>query len=305
LLIAKNIFTRFVPVGEKMLNKITYSPYICTSYKKNKPQITVDNSTKCTLHSNCVNPSFGHHPDFDKLNAKYQVTASSFFRRGNAYGSASDDYVDIEKAFKKNFCGEANVPKQMLICGIANSQEPFSYLATIKDLKKEEKLVDILDLHTIDLQSRPVKKKLFKDAFLTSPWEAEYALSSFVEDKYHHGVAPNCRFRVNDEIFKYLQTTYNNPKKSLWETRLQDAIKKYEDEKFDVVSINNTLYYIEKPEEIFETLRHVYRILKPNGIFITDPNKYKYMLESEVMDNLKEIMSGIYQKTNQKVLFEI
>lgn len=288
-----------------MINKITYNTYICTNFKKKKLEIKNNNATKCNLHPNYTNPTFGHHPDFDKLKSKYNVTASSFFRRGRLYGSASDNYIDIENTFKQVFSEKTNSPKQMLICGIGNSQEPFSYLATIKDLKCNENLNNILDLHTIDLQSRPVKKKLFKDAFLTSPWEAEYALSSFIEDKHHYGVAENCRFRVNDEIFKFLQTTYNNPKKSLWETRLQDAITKYEDEKFDIVSINNTLYYIDDPEEIFETLRHIHRILKPNGIFITDPNKYKYILESEIMDYFKEIKSGIYQKTDQNVLFEI
>ena len=54
--------------------------------------------------------------------------------------------------------------------------------------------------------------------------------------------------------------------------------------------------FVDELEEIFETLKHVYRILKPNGIFITDPDKYKYILESDVMENFDEIRPGIYKK---------
>ena len=42
----------------------------------------------------------------------------------------------------------------MLIAGIGKSQEPFSYLSTLKSLFKNKKLTDILKLKTIDLQSK-------------------------------------------------------------------------------------------------------------------------------------------------------
>ena len=37
------------------------------------------------------------------LSQKYDVTASSFFRRGPLYGIASDDYADIITVFKDIF----------------------------------------------------------------------------------------------------------------------------------------------------------------------------------------------------------
>lgn len=279
-----------------MINKISYNPYLYTNPQKYKPEIKQNQANQCIASLGITKPSFGHHPDFERLKALYNITASSFFRRGNLYGSASMNYINIENTFKEIFSEKTSTPKQFLIAGIADSQEPFSYLASINDINPEKNLSKVINLHTIDLQSCPSNRKLFKDSFLIGPWEAEYALSSFVVDPKNYGIEPNCHFRVNNEILRFLHRTYNNPEKSLWETRLQDAIKNYKDEKFDVISINNTLYYIEEPEEIFETLKHVYRILKPNGIFITDPDKYKYILESDVMENFDEIRPGIYKK---------
>ena len=75
--------------------------------------------------------TFKAHPDFEKLVRNYDVTASSFFRRGPYYGSTSEEFVDVEKILSSIFqsLGE---PKTMLIAGIGDSQEPFSYLAVLK-----------------------------------------------------------------------------------------------------------------------------------------------------------------------------
>ena len=39
--------------------------------------------------------TFKAHPDFDKLSKDYEIKASSYFRRGTAYGSESEEYIDI------------------------------------------------------------------------------------------------------------------------------------------------------------------------------------------------------------------
>ena len=81
----------------------------------------------------------------------------------------------------------------------------------------------------------------------------------------------------------------------MWETRLQDAIKTYKQNDFDVVSINNTLGYIGNKTELDDTVRNVYRILKVGGDFITDPH-YDYLERTNLADRFIQLKAGIYKK---------
>lgn len=241
--------------------------------------------------------SFKAHPDFVKLSKNYNITASSYFRRGQAYGSADENFIDIVKLFEKIFTKQIKTPLKMLIGGIGESQEPFSYLAVIKNIIKDKNLCEVLDLNIIDLQSKPNKEKLFKDSYFEFSHSPDYASNSFVKD-----VAPKIRFnaitgyyRVNDEIFNFLNETYSNEMKSKWESRIQDNVKKYPNEEFNLISINNTIGYIADKQERIETLQDTYRILKQGGFLISDPDNF-FIKEAGIINNLKEIAPGIYKK---------
>lgn len=268
------------------------------------------------------NIKFQAHPDFDKLAKISNITASSYFRRGPVYGAPSELYKEIVTLFENIFKTKKDLPQKMLIVGIGNSQEPFSYLATIQDIIKDEKLESVLDLHTVDLQSKPTTQKLFYDSYYQYKFPPEYATSSFIPNKnifqptnikdlspdYRLPTALslvglndkqaellNTNYRVNNDIFDYLHSTYENPQKSQWETRIQDASEQYKDNNFDIISINNTLYYISNPIERENTIDNIYRILKKGGILISDP----YYGENEGFNSsnlFKKIGFGIYEK---------
>ena len=143
--------------------------------------ITQNNYYKKDKKNN--NIKFKAHPDFDKLAKVSNITASSYFRRGPVYGSPSDKYEEIVDIFKNLLTKENKLPQKMLIVGIGNSQEPFSYLATIQDIIKDKNLKSVLDLYTVDLQSKPTTQKLFYDSFYDDKFEPIYAQSSFVYNK--------------------------------------------------------------------------------------------------------------------------
>ena len=244
-------------------------------------------------NNNTQRIAFKAHPDFDELSQKYDVTASSFFRRGPLYGIASDDYADIITVFKDIF--KKGTKQKMLIAGVGESQEPFSYLATIKSLCPDRKLTDILDLKTVDLQSKPSSQQLFSDSYFEYRYQPDYAQSSFVVD-----VRPSIKYpaiysyyRVNDEIFKFLDDTYKN--NSLWDTRVQEAVKTFPDEEYDVISINNTLCYITDKDTRIDTVKNIYRTLKKGGTFITDPH-YGFIEEANLSDSFIKCAKGIYKK---------
>lgn len=245
------------------------------------------------------NPKFKAHPDFNRLSERYNLTASTYFRRGKGYDGPDEGFVDIIKIFIEKLGVKLPEPQKILIAGIGNSQEPFSYLAVIKDLFQNKKLTEVLDLHTIDLQAKPKNKKLKIDSFLDFGNRAgpEFAKTSFVEDDASkYGGFYFQKHRVIDEIFNYLKSVYENKNKALWEKRLQESIKDYPNKYFDIVSINNTIPYIENRCEIEETLRNVVRVLKDNGVFITDPYKFDWFETSGILDNLKEVKAGIFKK---------
>ncbi len=287
---------------------------------------------------------FTAHPDF----YKYNSTQSCFFRRGSVLLACSKGYEDIENLFCKIFTTNPNLPKSMLIIGIGHSQEPFSYLASIKGILQDKQLKNNLDLHTVDLQSKPERKDLKIQAFCNLyDYQSfpKFAEKGFIKDNVddwleikHKGKMPypideymhyylsyrkrwnelgqqghnieeilkiikeeikqkSMRWRVNNEVYGFLEQTYNNPQKSKWDSRVQEAILDYPDNKFDVISANNVLPYIISERESAKTVKNIVRTLKPNGYFITDPyeNPYHVRVLSDYK-NMKKICQGIYQK---------
>lgn len=261
-----------------------------THIKKNI--LTVENYNEVTKRA---------HPDFYEI-SQYNLSlrASSFFRRGVVLGETSY-FKDVVDVFSTLFNKNTNDKKSILIVGIGRSQEPFSYLASIKELIKDKKLKDVLNLQTVDLQAKPTKNILLSCTHYGGFWGKEpmFAKSSFIKYAQMYGdTVLQTGFRVNDEIFDYLYKTYNNKSKSKWATRIQDDIKNYPDNSFDVLSMNNVLGYIEDDDEYYSTIKNMPRIVKPNGFIITDTICENLFQKVGVDKMLTKISDGIFKKSN-------
>jgi len=256
-------------------------------------------------------------PAFTSVNMPLYSRTSCYFRRG-AVILSSKGYDDIENLFYKIFNANKEI-KNMLIIGVGRSQEPFSYLATIKGILNGRPLAKNVDLSTIDLQPLPSVKELKSQAMPNLFDYQDYpkfAKRSFVTDNadewfdipksnmtaplllYQYKKTPVATVeRINDEIFDFVKNIYNNPEKSLWNTPVQCVIGNYPNKKFDVISANNVLGYITSDKDYLHTYKNILRILKPKGYFITDPYPPDYVImKSRILDNMKEIFKGIYQK---------
>lgn len=261
-----------------------------TRIKKNI--LTIENYNEVTKKA---------HPDFYEI-SQYNISlrASSFFRRGVVLGETSY-FKDVIDVFSTLFNKNTNDKKSILIVGIGRSQEPFSYLALIKELIKDKKLKDVLNLQTVDLQAKPTKNILLSCTHYGGFWGKEpmFAKSSFIKYAQMYGdTVLQTGFRVNDEIFDYLYKTYNNKSKSKWATRIQDDIKNYPDNSFDVLSMNNVLGYIEDDDEYYSTIKNMPRIVKPNGFIITDTICENLFQKVGVDKMLTKISAGIFKKSN-------
>lgn len=261
-----------------------------THIKKNI--LTVENYNEVTKKA---------HPDFYEISQyNFSLRASSFFRRGVVLGETSY-FKDVIDVFSTLFNKNTNDKKSILIVGIGRSQEPFSYLASIKELIKDKKLKDVLNLQTVDLQAKPTKNILLSCTHYGGFWGKEpmFAKSSFIKYAQMYGdTVLQTGFRVNDEIFDYLYKTYNNKSKSKWATRIQDDIKNYPDNSFDVLSMNNVLGYIEDDDEYYSTIKNMPRIVKPNGFIITDTICENLFQKVGVDKMLTKISDGIFKKSN-------
>lgn len=243
--------------------------------------------------------AFGHHPDFIALEKQYNVIASNYFRRGGYYNHVNKQFNDIINTLGLFFDKNKKNKVTMLIGGIAKSQEPYSMLAVIKSLIGRKRINNVLDLYTIDLQSKPDEKTILLQSFYDTPWEPDFVPESFVQEKtVKYGYKNLHRYKVKPDIYKYLSSVYSNPNKALWETRIQEWIKDYSDEKFDIISVNNTLGYICDYETRMQTVRNIFDKLKQNGVFITDPHMtdYQEVFSPDVCD---EIYPGIYRKNGE------
>jgi hypothetical protein len=234
-----------------------------------------------TSNYNLPKINFTAHPDFYKFNS----TKSCYFRRGVVALANNEGYADIENLFCKIFQSKLNKPKKMLIIGIGHSQEPFSYLASIKGIIKSNPLNKAVDLYVVDLQSKPKYNELRLNAFPNLfPYETfpKYASESFIKDvkfsktkpnnlspikyyiytKMQKPAHPSTDYRVNDEILKFVKESYNNPEKSKWDSRIQEVITNFSDNEFDIISANNVLPYIDVDYDIINTIKHIKRTLK-------------------------------------------
>lgn len=246
--------------------------------------------------------NFEAHPDEALLKDKYpnHYNVSCYFRHGNGvYALPADEYKHIVEHFEEIF-SDTQAKKKMLIGGVADSQEPFSYLATIKSVTQEP-LDEVLDLNIVDIKDKPDDKLLFRQSFYSGAGKPLFSKDSFLETrKYRKLFGLNPKYRVDNDIYNYLKTTYSNPENSKWETRIQDAVEEYPNENFDIISINNVIQYIADKEAAKSTLQNVVRILKPGGIFITDSfdTTREVLLETEQMECLS---SGIYRKKSSGI----
>lgn len=239
------------------------------------------------------NNSFGHHPDFDILLKTKPVLTSDYFRRGITIKIGDyPNFRDIVNLFNSIFSKNIK-PIKMLIAGIANSEEPFSYLTTIKTIIKDKPIHDVLDLYIIDLQSKPDKDKLFKNSYLVDSTPPIFAKRGFVYSP--HDIYPLYKYRVSDELFDYLNKTYNDSSKSKWETRLQEEITNYPENYFNIISTNNVLYYMED-YEAYDTYNQMCRKVNAGGYVITENDDYAF--DNKNKHNFVRYRKGIYQKLN-------
>jgi hypothetical protein len=236
---------------------------------------------------------FTAHKDFAKIAQNYEIKASCYFRRGTFYGAPADGFADIIKAMKTNFKTEGK--KDILIIGIADSQETFSLMAVIKDILGNKSLKDNVNLKTIDLQSQPPNKMLYRQSFYDGSSRPPYAYGSFVYEKENK--ITNQRYRVNDEIYNLVKEAYNT--NSVWEAQAQEVVKKLPSSSYNIISMNNVLPYIRMSGDkvALSTVKNLIRITKEDGIIITDEKP----CIGQIYLNLfcKKIYPGIWQKKNK------
>jgi Methyltransferase domain len=252
------------------------------------PKTLIPNVVKPVGVQAVAKPDMTQAADFDAVLARNgidQLKMTCFFRRGPSTGMSANEVADALLQTVK-----PGQKLKILVPGIANGEEPVSLLAM---LRTQGHKLDDIDLHMMDLQ--PSSRFLLTRSMGLAPNGSpvrppEYGTVGFVPGK-------NGFYELDDATTHYMQRCLANPKKTEWETPVQVGLAKHADNTYDVVSCNNTLYYID--DMIARDQAHVdlVRILKPGGLLVTDvgtPNcELRELLARGV---LVKLYGGIYQK---------
>lgn len=235
--------------------------------------------------NNTIN--FGMHPTYSKLIGQGEIRGSNLFRRSTGiYGFQSRDFENVETAIKSTIA--RIVKPKILIVGVGSGEEPLSFLAVVKSCIKNEALSEKLDLHCVDLQPQIGNWTL--DGFSEGMQFPLFARDSF--EKYSD--AKGELYRIKPEILNYLKETFENPKKSKWDTSIEEFSAQCPSATYDIISMNNVLGYIKEPQARIQTLLDLKRMLKTNGTIITDPEAGKYF---PCLAQMNEQAPGIFQNS--------
>ena len=249
----------------------------------------------CSAQNLCKNITFAARPEYDILdkNEDLDVRASHYFRRGKLLGSQKEEFKDVIDAIKLVFSD--NQKPKILIVGIGKAQEPFSILATIKNLVKNKPLNSVVDLNCVDLQPKISDVDLQKYAQLKFNSKPLFAKNSFdrVKDPKYQGYY---YYKVKSGIFNYLKKVFDNPTKTKWDTKIEEFSASCPPKTYDMISINNTLGYLKDLETKKTTMNNLSKLLKINGVLITDVDDSFYRQIYTCLSDFKNLNPGIWQK---------
>lgn len=177
-----------------------------------------------------------------------------------------DHHPVLAREFERHLSG-GHKPS-VLVVGIANGEEPLSYLATINQVaqKHGKPLDEAVDLAMVDLQHSPSDVHpdyaLGRDHLFKAPVKPpQTAVASFkTPDRTKSGEYEYC-----DSIRSYLENRLTDPEKTRFNTPVETF--KAPDGGYDVVSCNNVLQYF-TDEQFGDAVKNILNLVKPGGLLI-------------------------------------
>jgi len=254
---------------------------------------TFNENKKSATKPNFGGISFGSRPEYDYYDKNYEVRASNYFRRGQFYGSQKEEFKDVVNAIKL-VMSENKKPK-ILIAGVGEAQEPFSFLAVIKDQLGWKPLKDAIELNCVDLQPKISNGALNSYSYLDcveSPLFAKKSFDYITQPEYKSYF----HYKAKPEIFDYLKEVFNNPEKTKWDTKIEEFAAISPEKSYNMISINNTLGYIEETNAVKTTMENISKMLKKDGILITDIYDAFYKETFNCLKDFKNLNPGIWKK---------
>lgn len=256
------------------------------------------------------NVAFCARPEYEILKSQYQdrILLSNFFRKGDTFGKQSEEFQDIIDVFELLFLFSKKEKPKVLVAGIGGrAQEPFSYLTVVKDIMGTKPLNSAIELNCVDLQPEMSKEILDQCAYFDGYPSPKFAKNSFKFIEHPPKGSPS-KYRVNREILSCLEKVFRNPKKTKWNTKIEDFCLTCPDDTYDLISCKNTLLYVESGIKKFFTIKNFTRMLKPKSILITDDYGFGYIsrgpeeewafprIEEELSRNYNKLYPNIWMK---------
>ena len=258
--------------------------------KKTEVQKSVNCDNRGLIQNNYYLPlNFTARTEYNVLKRDYDLRASSHFRRGQWFGSPSDDYKDVEATLKLMY---KNKPKnKMLVVGVGEGQEPFSLAASVYSINWADNLKDVLEMDCVDLGPKLTNTQVEQASKMR--WnDSGYAVDSMKKVNEDYRVY----YVFQDEICDFVKDSFDSKDKTKWDTSIQEFVETCPDNSYDCVSMNNTLGYIVSNEQTNRVMQRMEDIIRPNGFLITDTYYSGYFKRFNLLSSFDEIFPGIYRK---------
>lgn len=203
----------------------------------------------------------------------------------------------------------------MLVVGVANLEEPFSYLSILSEMQNHRPIDDYLDLNCVDLKPEIPNTEVDKLSYCERGYFYDfYPKSSFIkEPDFYVTGSGKCvsgyRYKAKPHIVKYLTKVIRNPEKTFWNTDIVDfaenEAKKDEQrrKKYDIISNHYVSMYLNYDEDI-KTAVNLVKMLNPGGILLTHddgvfPEIMKCYVNTKKNKVLEKVGPGIYKKVGE------
>jgi len=237
------------------------------------------------------------------------LNASQWFRKEGEFLTKEDLQI-LKSAFKNVF---DNKPKpSMLIIGVADLEEPFTYLSIFNEMKNHQPIESYLDLNCVDLKPKISDSKIDQISYLTKYYDYGYFEDRYGESfpwtSFFGEISSSKKYAILPKITEYLKKVLSDPKKAHWDTDVVDfalnETKKGKEGKYDIISCNFVLDYLKDVKEEKETAFNLVNILNSGGLLIARGPMFRFLIKNNINKNgntvLQELSpgSGIYRKVS-------
>jgi hypothetical protein len=243
----------------------------------------------------------------DKAEGGAHLLDSVMFRREGNAAAPSKEFTDISTNLETLFKSKNSV--KLLLIGVANGQEPLSYLSVLYPLAKAKgkSLQETVDLSLVDIRPKLPPSEIIDSVSKLGTkmvFRGNEKKGSVIRESLNSDDKDPIHYRVKKPIRDFFEQVVDDPQKSHWETSVVDFVRDGDLQTYDCIFYNNVHGHI-RDENKHLIIPGLLDRLAPGGLFITDTatqpedpiQRHPNSAELMKTHHLRLLRPGVYEKT--------